>query len=255
MTKENGPYLPPEVPDNPQELPDGAEARFARRQLIGAAVVIVVLLAAVLAMILLFQSSQPDKLSGRSLLEYDGLTYEQVEETEEFSALGLAAPLSPADCGEKVAVLTEGVTLYRLQRSDTRALLVAEKGGAFELYRFCYFAGSAEHTGGEILEVITDGTSLAGVDCYGNTGGWSRLLRSTEELEQFKTLFASLHSVKDPDETRSQMEQTAWDTMITLRCKNGLTFHLSVYSTLKAAAGFRTVYDLPGDFLDLIGNT
>ena len=45
------------------------------------------------------------------------------------------------------------------------------------------------------------------------------------------------------------MDQASWDTMVTLQCENGLRFHLSVYSELGIAAGFRTIYSLPADFL------
>ncbi len=256
--KETGRYIPPAgEDDSPRERRRRRDAvRSARRQLVGSAALLLTALAVVLAAILIFQSVRPGGMTGRTLLHYDGLTYEQVEETEEMAALGLTLPLTDEDCGTRLAVLTDGewqgTTLYRLEACDTRALLAAEKEGEIALYRFCYFADGADHTGGEVLEVVTDGTTLTGVDSYGSTGGWSRLLRSGEELAQFEAAFSALRPAGDADSLREQMEQTSWDAMLTLRCGNGLTFHLSVYSELRAAAGFRTVYPLSEDFLALI---
>ncbi len=254
--EEAAPYLPPKKGDGAQER-RREEAASAHRQLIGAAAGAMVLLLALLAGILVYQAVQPQGLPGRSLLEFEGLTYEKIEEEEEITALGLSQPLTQADCGQEVAVLTQGdwagAVLYRLREADTRALLAVQRDGEIALYRFCYFSDDAAHTGKEILDVLTDGTELEGVDCYGSTGGWSRLLRGKEELASFEELFSSLSPAADADPLRTRMEQASWDTMLTLRCANGLTFHLSVYSGLKIAAGFRSIYPLPDALLTLIG--
>ncbi len=245
-----------EARPRPEERPPAPQgegtAEAARRQLIVTAAVTLALLAAILAGILIFQAVRAPGFSGRSLLEFDGLTYEQVEESTEYAALGLPYPLTEDSLGEKVAALSgsrEGTVLYRLEGKETRALLAAEEDGELALYRFCYFSDGEGHSGEEILAVITDGTALSGVDIYGNTGSWSRLLRDEEELAAFEKAFSALPPAPEQEALRAQMDQASWDTMVTLQCENGLRFHLSVYSELGIAAGFRTIYSLPADFL------
>lgn len=233
-------------------------ARAAKRQLFWTAFSLIALLGAVLGGILLYQALKPAGFSGGELLEYEGLTYERLEETEDLAVFGLKAPIDEADCGEPVGELADnspwsGTRLYQVEGLATRALLAAERNGEVALYRFCYFTEPEGRTGKDILSVITDGTALAGVDCYGKSGEWSRLLRSGEELAAFEEAFASLEPAENGGELRGRMEETgAWDATLTIRCENGLTFHLSLYEELSALAGFRTVYALPTVFLELV---
>ncbi len=252
--KETDLYIP--RADSPRAVE--RTARAARCQLFWAAVCVLALLGAVLGGILLYQTLKPAGFSGRELLAYDGLTYERLEDAEDFAALGLTTPIDHSHCGELVGELADDTRwnrtrLYRVEGIATRALLAAEKDGEVALYRFCYFTEPEGRTGQDVLSVITDGSALAGVDCYGKAGEWSRLLRSGEELSAFEEAFALLEPAENAGELRSRMEETgAWDATLTIRCENGLTFHLSLYEELSALAGFRTVYALPAGFLELV---
>ncbi len=82
-------------------------ARAAKRQLFWTAFSLIALLGAVLGGILLYQALKPAGFSGGELLEYEGLTYERLEETEDLAVFGLTAPFDEADCGEPVGELTD----------------------------------------------------------------------------------------------------------------------------------------------------
>lgn len=231
----------------------------AYRQLILVLVCTFLVAVAAFSTIAFAQSRSPQGLEDDTLVEWDGKTFERIEKSADIAALGIATPLSSSECGQLLTTLDKpaslkGCALYRPKSNTSSSLVLTEKQGQYYLFQFCYFTDPAAHSGQDILDIYGSDTSLSAIDCYGvdrnSIGGddWENSITDLPSLTQFEQSFGALTPKENTAELQNEIDKSnAWDVLITVRYKNGLTFNICIYKQLKAITGFRCIYDLPDD--------
>lgn len=240
--------------------PDGGKGNpRAFRQLLSVMICTFLAAAAAFAVIAFAQSRSPGGLDDDALVEWDGKTFERVQQSADIAALGIATPLSSSECGSFLTSLDKpsslkGSSLYRSKSNSSPSLVLADKQGQYYLFEFCYFTDPAAHAGQDVLDLYGEGTSLSAIDCYGvdrtssGTGDWENSIADAPSLARFEQSFGALTPKENAGNLQKEIDASnAWDALITVRYKNGVTFNLCIYRNLHVIAGFRSLYDLPDD--------
>lgn len=257
------------VPEDEAGFPAGnineCSSRRAQLQLITVGLCMLSFVIVALVAIFSFQKLQRDEPSDGSTIEYDGLTYERIEDTDEIKKLGLSTPLTGIDCGAFITTISKpealkGCSAYHLNDNKSQALMLVNIKNTYTLYRFCYFINAYKHKGQDILDVCGSNTDLVSIACSGvdrdsgTAGEWEKTLTDAASLNKFEQLFGALTPQEDKSDVLATIQQSdTWDAMVTLRYKNGLTYDIVLYNKLKAATGFRCVYDIPEELVKLLG--
>lgn len=219
--------------------------------------------AGALTFMIFMQRLSPDGLDADNLINWEGKTFEKVDKSADIAALGIPTPLDSSECGPSLGTLgspdnLKGCTIYQSQSNNSDSLLILNSKGNYSLFRFCYFADPEEHSGQDILNLYASNTTLKAIDCYGvnrdmaNTDEWENTLADPSSLDTFQQSFGSLAPIVKTEDISNEINKSnAWDTIVTVRYKNGVSFNLYIYRKLKIITGFRCVYTLPDDLTPL----
>ncbi|MDW7651375.1 MAG: hypothetical protein SCK29_11645 [Bacillota bacterium] len=219
------------------------------------------------------------------LMEYNYGYYERLSE-DFLRRVGFAGKVTEDDLGEQIMVLSQnsidlpdyfGYQVYEYKPVNSKALLVVDKNGEFELFGFCNFF-AVENSGSNILEVynIQSSADIDRIEVIWPYGKNARgqvqedvlnIIRNKEFIDRFITNYREMTDVSDEYYQAISDRERAKDNIddvfingishvwylnrsryLDIKLKNGLSLRLAFYPEIGPyLTGYTAAYRIGDD--------